>query len=92
MQRFENLDAVSHFSQVGSAGQTGRAAADDGHFLPLGAAVATASPPLAMLQSPTKRSSLPIATGSPLIPRMQEPSHWLSCGHTRPHTDGSELS
>lgn len=36
MQRFENLDAVSHFSQVGSAGQTGRAAADDGHFFTVG--------------------------------------------------------
>ena len=31
-----------------------------------------------IFQSPTKRSSLPIATGSPLTPKTQEPSHWLS--------------
>ena len=36
--------------------------------------------------------SLPIATGSPLTPKTQEPSHWLSCGQTRPQTLGSELS
>ena len=45
-----------------------------------------------IFQSPTKRSSLPIATGSPLTPKTQEPSHWLSCGQTRPQTLGSELS
>ena len=27
--------------------------------------------------------------GSPLIPRIHWPSHWLSCGHTRPQTAGS---
>ena len=43
-----------------------------------------------LAQSATKRSSLPIATGSPLIPRMHFPSHWLSCGQTRPHTAGSD--
>ena len=30
-----------------------------------------------------ERSSLPMDTGSPLIPRMHWPSHWLSWGHTR---------
>jgi hypothetical protein len=29
-------------------------------------------------------------TGSPLMPRVQTPSHWLSCGQTRPHTAGRE--
>ena len=43
---------------------------------------------LAMAQSPTKRSSLPMLTGSPLMPNTHEPSHWVSCGHTRPHTAG----
>ena len=39
--------------------------------------------------SPKKRSSWPMATGSPLLPRMQTPSHWLSCGQTRPQMAGS---
>ena len=34
--------------------------------------------PLAMFQSATKRSSFPIATGSPFTPRMQLPSHCVS--------------
>ena len=39
-------------------------------------------------QSPTKRSSLPIAIGSNFLPMTHEPSHCDSCGQTRPHTDG----
>ena len=27
-------------------------------------------------------------TGSPLMPRMHLDSHWVSWGHTRPHTAG----
>ena len=45
-----------------------------------------------IFQSPTKRSSLPIATGSPLMPSTHAPSHCASCGQTRPHTEGSEES
>ena len=45
-----------------------------------------------MFQSPTNRSSLPTATGSPLMPSTQAPSHCVSCGQTRPQIDGSELS
>ena len=30
-------------------------------------------------------------TASPLIPRIHFPSHWLSCGHTRPQIAGSAL-
>ena len=45
-----------------------------------------------LAQSPTKRSILPIETGSPFIPKIQAPSHWFSCGHTRPQTDGREES
>ena len=38
--------------------------------------------------SPTKRSRRPIATGSSESPTVQTPSHWFSCGQTRPHTAG----
>ena len=44
-----------------------------------------------LAQSATKRSSLPIEIGSPLIPRIHFPSHWLSCGHTRPQIAGRAL-
>ena len=30
-------------------------------------------------------------TLSVLMPRTHLPSHWFSCGHTRPHTAGSAL-
>ena len=33
-----------------------------------------------------------MATGSPLTPSTQAPSHCVSCGQTRPQIDGSELS
>ena len=33
-----------------------------------------------------------MATGSPFLPRMHLPSHWFSCGQTRPQTEGSRLS
>ena len=38
--------------------------------------------------SPTKRSSRPMATGSILRAITHWLSHWVSCGQTRPHTDG----
>ena len=41
-------------------------------------------------QSATKRSRRPMPTGSPLMPRTHLPSHWVSCGQTRPQTAGSE--
>ena len=43
-------------------------------------------------QSATKRSSQPMATGLPFLPRTQTPSHWTSCGQTRPVVAGSALS
>ena len=45
----------------------------------------------ASVLSPTYLSSAPIATGWPFIPKIQLPSHCLSCGQTLPHTDGSIL-
>ena len=39
--------------------------------------------------SPTKRSSWPMATGSDFLPRTHLPSHWFSCGQTRPQMAGS---
>ena len=45
--------------------------------------------PFSLDQSATKRSSLPMETASPLMPRTHWPSHWLSCGQTRPQTAGS---
>jgi hypothetical protein len=32
-----------------------------------------------------------MATGSSDSPTVHTPSHWFSCGHTRPHTEGSRL-
>ena len=58
-------------------------------FLPLVFSGAAGTKPFSLDQSATKRSSLPMEIGSPLIPRMHLPSHWLSCGHTRPQTAGS---
>ena len=40
-------------------------------------------------RSPRKRSSWPMATGSDFLPRMHLPSHWFSCGQTRPQIAGS---
>ena len=39
-------------------------------------------------QSATKRSSRPMATGSPFTPRTHLLSHWDSCGQTRPDRAG----
>ena len=47
--------------------------------------------PFSLDQSATKRSSFPMEIGSPLMPRIHFPSHWLSWGHTRPQTAGSAL-
>ncbi len=33
-----------------------------------------------------------MATESPFLVRMQTPSHWVSCGQTRPVTQGRALS
>ena len=41
--------------------------------------------------SPTNRSSRPMATGSIFFASTHCASHWDSCGHTRPHTDGNRL-
>ena len=48
------------------------------------------SVPKVLCQSATKRSSLPIPTDSPFIPRTHFDSHCVSCGHTLPHTAGRE--
>lgn len=45
----------------------------------------------AIAWSPTHRSSRPIATGSSEAPTTHGPSHWFSCGHTRPQIAGSKL-
>ena len=47
--------------------------------------------PSLIAMSPTKRSRRPIATGSSVSPTVHTPSHWFSCGQTRPQTDGSRL-
>ena len=49
-------------------------------FLPFFSAGAAGLMPCSLAQSATKRSSLPMDTGSPLMPRIHFPSHWLSCG------------
>ena len=47
------------------------------------------APPPARAASAANRSRLPTATGGmPLRPTTHSPSHWISWGHTRPHTAG----
>ena len=46
----------------------------------------------AIAQSATNRSREPIATEAPFLARTQRPSHWISCGQTRPVTQGRALS
>ena len=58
-------------------------------FFPQGSFFTICAVPSAMAVSAANLSSLPIATGSPLIPRTHLLSHWLSCGHTRPQIAGS---
>ena len=59
---------------------------------PFAGAISGFTPPFSRLQSATKRSSFPIATGSPFTPRIQLPSHCVSCGHTRPQIAGRDES
>ena len=62
-------------------------------LLPVGGAMAgNPSCPLSRSKSAINRSRLPMATGWPFLPMTQPPSHWLSCGHTRPVMAGSALS
>ena len=56
---------------------------------PLEAGFSGAAVACSRCQSATKRSRRPMPTGSPLMPRTQCFSHWLSCGQTRPQTAGS---
>ena len=55
-------------------------------------AVATLAIPCSAAQSATKRSTRPMATGSPFTPRTHLPSHWFSWGHTRPEMAGRALA
>ena len=41
--------------------------------------------------SPTYLSRRPMATGSSDSPTVHTPSHWFSCGQTRPQTAGSRF-
>ncbi len=47
--------------------------------------------PSLIAMSPTKRSRRPIATGSSVSPTVHTPSHWFSCGQTRPQIEGRRL-
>ena len=57
----------------------------------LGSMYGTFDQPSLIARSPTQRSSRPIATGSSDSPTVQTPSHWFSCGQTRPQTAGSRF-
>ena len=59
---------------------------------PLAGAVARLDTPCSAAQSATKRSTRPMATGSPLMPRTHLPSHWFSWGQTRPEMAGRALA
>src|ERR1035441_3192922 len=61
--------------------------------LPVGGAIAgRPSWPLVRSWSAMNRSRLPMATGWLFLPNTQLPSHWFSCGQTRPVMAGSGLS
>ena len=57
---------------------------------PLLAGLLAEAAPCRLCQSATNRSSRPIPTGSPLMPRVHFSSHCVSCGHTLPQTAGRE--
>ena len=58
-------------------------------FLPFFSLAPAGLIPISLAVSATNLSSLPIETGSPLIPLIHLPSHCDSCGQTRPQTAGS---
>ena len=60
-------------------------------FLPFISFAPTGLILFSLAQSATNLSSLPMETGSPFLPRIHCPSHWLSCGQTRPQIAGSAL-
>lgn len=59
MQRLENLHLVTHFGQIGRAGQTGRTAADNGYLAPVGRG--RAGRLRAMLDAPVAHEALELA-------------------------------
>ena len=61
-------------------------------FLPLDSGLWGAALTFSRYQSAANRSSRPMATGSPLMPRTHFASHWVSWGQTRPDTAGRALS
>ena len=90
MQCLKNSYIIAQLCKVSGTGKTGRTGTDDCYLLVRSSSAGAAGlMPFSLAQSATKRSSLPMETGSPLIPRIHFPSHWLSCGHTRPQTAGS---
>ena len=92
MKCLKNGYIIAQLCQIACTGQTGRTGTDNSYFLAvLLLPELPATMPFSLAQSATKRSSLPMETGSPLMPRIHLPSHWLSCGQTRPQTAGSAL-
>ena len=85
-------DVAAGLGHVGRAGHAGRAGADDADAEPVAARCTERSTsPRLIARSPTQRSSRPMATGSSVSPTVQTPSHWFSCGQTRPQTAGSRF-
>ena len=77
MQCLENGYVIAQFCQIACTGQTCRTGTDDCYFLAvLLLRELPATIPCSLAQSATKRSSLPMETASPLIPRTHCPSHW----------------
>ena len=91
VQRFEDGHVIAHLRQVAGAGKACRAGTDDSHLMAVLLFGGLRLDAVLSAQSATKRSSFPMETASPLMPRMHLPSHWVSCGQTRPQTAGSAL-
>ncbi len=92
VQGLEHVHLVPHARQFAGGGEAAGARAHHGHLETglLGGRRFRGRLPAA--QSATNRSSQPMATGSPFLPRTQTPSHWVSWGQTRPVVAGRALS
>ena len=93
MQSLEDGDIVTHaLARSPAQVKSGRTGTDHGNFLAV--FLSRSSRFDAVLTWPSQQRNapaLPMETDSPLMPRIHLPSHWLSCGQTRPQIAGSAL-
>ena len=94
VEGLEDGDVVAALGQLAGGGQAGRAGADDGTFLPLGGA-SRGRGAAVVCRAPSRRRSARGSRWRPACPSCRgcsRTSHWVSCGQTRPVTQGRALS